>query len=217
METKNSRFFLTLTSRFRILFLPPPAEIIVFWIVQNLKLNFLMKNLIFFIAFLFCLQLSIAQKNGPYQKNYDNGYIAISGQYENGKRIGEWKEYYENGQLSKVYSYTKGKRNNEIKSFFKNGVLKFETKRVDGVFISTHFYERGNMLSEQLLKNGYYKEFYEDGELKIKSNYRDSQLSGVWTSFLIAGEKEWEIEYFNGYKKGFYKQYYKNFIILRIP
>lgn len=169
-----------------------------------------MKNLIFFFVLLFCLQTSVAQKNGPYLENHDNGYIKISGHFENGKRSGEWMEYFDNGKLSKVYSYTDGKMNNETKQFFKNSKLKYEITRVDGVFISTHYYESGNVLSEQLLKNGYYKEFYEMGEMKIKANYRNGDLFGLWTSYFETGEKDWEVEYFNGYKKGFYKQYYKN-------
>jgi antitoxin component YwqK of YwqJK toxin-antitoxin module len=169
-----------------------------------------MKNLIYFFVFLFCSQLGIAQKNEPYQKNYDNGYVKISGQKQNGHKVGEWKEYFDNGQLAKVYSFTKGKRDNETKAYFKNGILKFETKRVDGVFISKGFYESGNLFFERILKNGYYKEFYEDGELKIQANYKGGELSGIWTSFFETGEKEWEVDYYNGYKKGLYKQYYKN-------
>ncbi|WP_242083243.1 energy transducer TonB [Aestuariivivens sediminis] len=169
-----------------------------------------MRNFILFFIFLFSVNLSVAQKNGPYQENYDNGNIKVSGHYENGKRTGEWKNYFDNGQLSQVYSYTDGKVNKERKSFFKNGVLKFEIKRVNNVFISTHYYNSGNVLSVQLLENGPYKEFYESGKLKIKANYRDRELFGIWTSYFETGEKDWEVEYFNGYKQGFYKQYYKN-------
>ena len=118
-----------------------------------------MRNCFLFLIFLFTWHLSSAQKDGPYQEIYDNGYLKVSGHYENGKRSGEWREYFDNGKLFKVYSYTDGKINKENKIFFKNGNLKFELSRVDGDFISTYYYESGNVLSEQLLENGYYKEF----------------------------------------------------------
>ena len=116
-----------------------------------------MRIFTFLFVFLFSLHFSVAQKNGLYQEYYNNGDIKITGHYENGKPSGEWKEYYDNGNLFKVYSYTDGKRNKETKSFFKSGVLKFEIKKRNGVFIISHYYESGNVLSEQLLNNGYYK------------------------------------------------------------
>ncbi len=169
-----------------------------------------MKYLIYLTLFLLSTQVSIAQKKGPYEKYYDNGQLKISGQYKSKKRVGEWEEYYESGELYKIYSYTKGKRNFEKKSYFKNGNLKSKSNKIGNDKFYTEFFENGSLFIEQVIKNGYYKEYYESGELKNLGNYIDWQLSGVWKRFFKSGKTEWEVDYIDGYKQGKYKQFYEN-------
>lgn len=169
-----------------------------------------MKNSICLSLFILCSQICFSQKNGPYEKHFDNGQLKISGQYKSKKRVGDWKAYYDTGEIHKTYSYTKGKRNSDYKSFFKNGTLKSETKKVGDQVFFNEYYESGKLLKERILKNGYYKEYFENGQLKVESNYEEGELSGVWERFFETGEKEWKVNYYNGYKHGLYEQYYKN-------
>ncbi len=159
---------------------------------------------------LFTYSQNTTVKDGPYKKYYKNGQLKTSGQYQNKLRVGDWKSFYETGELSSVYSYTNGKRNKISKSFYKDGTLKYDTKKVGGVFVKKGYYETGNLFFERLLTNGYYKEYFESGALKIESNYLDNQLSGVWKKFFESGEKEWEVTYKEDYKEGNYKKFYKN-------
>jgi len=152
----------------------------------------------------------IAQKDGEFEDFFKNGQLKVSGQYQNKKRVGEWKSYYETGELSSIYSYSKGKRNKAYKSFYKDGTLKYETKKIDGVFVNKGYYESGKLFFERLLKDGYYKEYYEGGTLKVESNYIDSQLNGIWKQFYPTEEIEWQVAYNEGYKEGSYKQFYQN-------
>jgi len=160
--------------------------------------------------FLLCFQFGYSQKNGPYEKHYDNGQLKISGQFKNKNSVGEWKEYYDTGELHKTYSYTKGKRDTDKKSFYKNGILKSETKKVGENVFSYNYFESGKLFVERILYNGYYKEYFESGVLKVESNYVEGDLSGVWIQFFETGKKEWEVVYLNGYKHGIYNQYHLN-------
>ena len=169
-----------------------------------------MKTLIYIFLVVFFSQLSFAQKDGTYKKYHDNGQLKTLGQYKNKKRIGKWKSFYETGELSSIYSYTNGELNKISKSFYKDSSLKSETKKIDDHFINSGYYKSGKLLYERVLKNGYYKEYLENGALKIESNYLDNQLSGIWKRFFSTGELEWEVSYKDGYKDGYYKQFYKN-------
>lgn len=162
------------------------------------------------VLLLFLFQFCIAQDDYPYETYYDNGQIKTSGQYKNGQRVGEWKKFYSNGNLCKEYSFTNGKKNKESKTYFKDGSLNTETFKIDDYYFRKKYYEDGNLRFENQLENGYFKEYYNDGALKISSNYRDWQLHGKWIKYFQDGSIEWEVEYFNGFKHGFYKLYHAN-------
>jgi len=171
------------------------------------------KKLICFSLVMCFTHLLVAQKDGKFEDFFEDGQLKTSGQYKNKKRIGEWKSYYKTGELLSVYSYSKGKKNKVYKVFYKDGSLKRETKKIDGVFVNKGFYESGNLFFERLLKNGYYKEYYDSDVLKVESNYIDNQLNGIWKLFYPTGELEWQVAYKEGYKEGSYKQFYKNDIL----
>jgi hypothetical protein len=60
------------------------------------------------------------------------------------------------------------------------------------------------------IKDGGYKEYYENGTLKVESKYSKDQLNGTWIQYYDTREKEWEVQYLNDHKEGFYRQFYKN-------
>lgn len=163
---------------------------------------------VIFVTLLFFLQLSNAQKNGPYETYHKNGQLKTVGQYENDKKIGDWKDYHPNGNLRQKYSYTKGKKNKELKLYFKNGNIHFETINERGDYIRKGYFKSGKLQFEQQLKNGYFKNYYKDGTLKVLSNYKDGQLHGLWTQYYPDSSIEWEVDYFEGYKQGEFKHYY---------
>jgi antitoxin component YwqK of YwqJK toxin-antitoxin module len=183
-----------------------------------------MKN---FIIILFALcSLSIfsqtKHENGPYKEYYDNGILKKEGLYKNDIKIGVWKNYYDTGQLKKIYTFSNDGQSSGIEeNYSKNGNLISETKpSKNGGLIYKRFYDNGNLLlaynlipsenKKYFIKNGGYKEYYEDGALKIEGLYTDNELTFVWKQYYITGEKEWEVGYLNGYKQGTYKQFYKN-------
>jgi hypothetical protein len=60
---------------------------------------------------------------GPYQKKYEDGQIAIEGNYIDGKQDGIWEEYYENGQLKRKINYKNGVKDGLWVQYHANGEL----------------------------------------------------------------------------------------------
>lgn len=169
-----------------------------------------------------CTFAGFSQKHGPVNRYYDSGQLKTEGFYRNNIKIGAWKKYYKNGQLSSAYTYTnKGLLTGIRKSYSKDGYLTSETNKLkNGSLITKGYYESGDLFymytkasskgNKWFVNNGFYKEYYKNGVLKIQSNYIEGDLDGVWNQFYKNGNKEWEVEYFNNYRQGGYKKYYKN-------
>ena len=93
------------------------------------------------------------------------------------------------------YSYKNGKIDGEARIYYENGNLKFVGNYKNG------------------LKNGVSKDYYENGQLKALKEY-DSEI-GKWfhgkcEKWHNNGEKQVEANYYDGYKNGKYKAWYKN-------
>ncbi|MBA6152281.1 energy transducer TonB [Gelidibacter maritimus] len=155
-------------------------------------------------------QFSYAQEDGSFKEFFEDGQFKTEGQYKNKKKDGVWKSYHPNGQLSKVYTYVDGKRSREYTAFFKDGKMSGETKKINNEYLTKEYYEDGTIFYERILPDGFYKEYLENGDLKIESNYVDGELSGIWKQYYNAGELEWIVHYKNGYREGDYQNFYTN-------
>ena len=61
------------------------------------------------------------------------------------------------------------------------------------------------------IKNGEYKEYHENGALKIEGkNDASGQRTGIWTSYYPDGTKWSESHYINGLKEGHSVTFYEN-------
>ncbi|MFI1771885.1 energy transducer TonB [Thalassobellus citreus] len=178
------------------------------------------------VLFVFLLSISsFSQKkhpDGPYKEYHKNSQLRKVGAYKNDKKVGIWKHYFDNGNLHKRYLHdSKGKFTGIEEIYSKKGTLLSDTKQTEtGSLITKKFYESGELFAEYdvvsakrnnwFFKEGNYKEYYKNGVLKIESLYTKNELYGVWKQYYETGEKEWEVEYTEGYKQGVYKQFYKN-------
>ncbi|AXT18961.1 hypothetical protein D7030_15005 [Flavobacteriaceae bacterium AU392] len=162
-------------------------------------------------TFIICCQIASSQQNGLYKEYHDNGQLKTEGEYLYKKRIGDWKNYYDNGQVSSLYSYTNGKQNKESTAYFKDGSLKYITKKEGNVYITRGYYDdSGKLKFEREHTSGYFKQFFENGQLLVETNYLNNQLSGTWKRYYENGNIEWEVVYTKGYKNGTYKCFYKS-------
>lgn len=169
-----------------------------------------MKKLLFVLLFIPITNLAQSKPDGPYKDYFDSGELMLEGQYKNKKKVGEWKRYFKSGQVYLIYSYTDGKKDIPETSFFKDGSVKRKIENKGKEYFVFGYYETGELFYEKQYKSGYYKEYREDGSLKIESNYYDFQLNGKWKRFDEDENLEWSVGYENGYRNGIYKQFYKN-------
>ncbi|WP_299226804.1 energy transducer TonB [uncultured Psychroserpens sp.] len=170
-----------------------------------------MKLILTIAAYLFCCQIVLTQDTREFKDYYSNGQLKTEGQYSDKKPIGSWKDYYESGQIRREYSYTDGKQDKEAIWYYENGNVKSKTEKRDGRHVTLGYYKTGELFYEQMLKDGYYKEYRKDKTLKVESNYLDYQLSGTWIQYYNNGNAiEWKVDYVNGYRNGTYKNYYEN-------
>jgi antitoxin component YwqK of YwqJK toxin-antitoxin module len=171
-----------------------------------------MKNLFTILLFLFSIQFSFAQDkpDGPYKSYYDSGELKTEGQYQNKKRTGDWKNFHKNGQISRLYGYKEGKRNKEYTSYYEDGILKIKVEKEGDVYVTSSFYDSGNLFYKRENETGYYKSYYKNGAVKVEANYVERELVGAWKKYYENGEVEWIVNYEEGYRQRGYKHFYKN-------
>src|SRR6187549_3960709 len=58
---------------------------------------------------------------GKYRKFYENGNVAIEGEFKNGVRWGTFYEYHENGKLIRKISYENGMRHGTVDVYDEHG------------------------------------------------------------------------------------------------
>ena len=186
-----------------------------------------MKNftILLFVLCSICAFSQTKHEDGPYKEYYKDGQLKKKGFYKNDNKISIWKDYYENGQVKKVYTYnSNGQLSGIEETYSDDGNLVSETKySQNGGLISKHYFKNGKLSiiyalipsenNKYFIKAGGYKEFYENGTLKIESLYANNELSGIWKRYYETGEIEWEVEYNDGYRQGLYKQFYKSGIL----
>jgi antitoxin component YwqK of YwqJK toxin-antitoxin module len=172
-----------------------------------------MKNLFSLLLLVLCIQFSMAQfkpEDGPYKRYHDSGELMLEGQYKDGKRVGEWIGYHKNGQISNISTFNDGKKNIPEISYYEDGALKSKIEKKGDIHIEHSYYKSGELFFERAYKSGYYKEFTEEGVLKVEANYRDFNLYGKWKEYHKNGEVKWSVNYEQGYRNGIYEEFYDN-------
>ena len=154
-------------------------------------INYKMKNLfvlLFALSSLFAFSQA-KHEDGPYKEYYENGILKKEGYYKNDNKFSTWKDYYDTGQLKKIYTFdNEGESTGVEENYSINGNLISETKPAKGGgLIYKRIYDNGNIQlayslipsknGKRFIKNGGYKEYYENGALKIESLYTDNELS----------------------------------------
>jgi len=117
-------------------------------------------------------------KDGKWTTWFENGSLRSEEYYSNGTMVGTWKSVYDNGQTEAILDFTSGKavyynKNGVISSegtiasgmickgewtgYYENGTKNYKGSydnegRKDGVW--TWWDEKGNVVNEQVFKNG---------------------------------------------------------------
>jgi antitoxin component YwqK of YwqJK toxin-antitoxin module len=134
------------------------------------------------------------KKHGVYKIYHKNGKIKLDVRYRNGKSIGITKEYYDTGELRSTYDE---KTQVEI-SYWENGnvasMLTYSFKK-DAPFIPY---------------TGPKIEYYRNGAIKSRENYRDGIRHGRFIRYYENGRLAFLVNYVNGNRDGFERRYHEN-------
>jgi antitoxin component YwqK of YwqJK toxin-antitoxin module len=124
--------------------------------------------------------------------------------------------YSENGQLTAEWFY-EGKNLRSFKAYYGNGRLKeVEEFHQGGVGMIRHYTEDGRLLRDSVWKNGcpVWREYYESGQLKSETPYKDGKVEGTVKEYYESGCLKSEAVYWEGEllsKKEFERQWEDEF------
>lgn len=184
-------------------------------------------------------------KQGTWIDLYDNGKIKSERVYVNDTINGFAKEFNERGDVTVSLLYDKGnlKQPEKIEDFsldekieyYDNGNPKRKGFYKNSIPIGIHSYynekgeiinarifnDNGKVVSEGMLtedgkKEGLWKNFFEDGELKSEGNFKNNRQVGEWKFFFNGSVPEQIGNFSNGYFDGEWKWFHKNGKPLRV-
>ncbi len=184
------------------------------------------------------------RKQGLWKFFHENGKIQMEGKYLNDKKHGIFKIYDKKGALVSIEKYQNDEIIKDIPElgdlekridYYDNGKIKIVGTYKDGKAhgLRTHYSEEGNITENYIFWNGkmiakgdidkkgqrqgYWKEFYEDGGIKAEGKYMDNKRIGEWKYYHENGNIE-QIGSFNeqGNANGEWKWFYPSGKVLRI-
>ena len=151
---------------------------------------------------------------------YKNGVKSRSSEYSLGVKNGNFKEWYENGQLKFNFNYKNNKKDGLQEEWSNNGKLITSGNYKDGEMHGLQEYYRfgdengePNGMKSQSLEysfgelNGQFKEWFWNGKLKYKGNYKDKKYDGIYESYYDNGGKQFIKEYSLGTLNGEYSEF----------
>ncbi len=182
-------------------------------------------------------------KQGRWVYFYDNGYIRMEGAYRDDMKNGYFKQYDRNGNLVVVEKYIDDTLQENVAElveldvrtdYYPSGKIKTVASFKDGVpeGIRREYSEDGRILmaftfregkmtgqgimTEEGIKQGPWKEYYYDGQLKAEGKYDKGKKVGGWKYYYPDGTLEQE-GYYNteGLTEGLWKWYYPSGLLHR--
>ena len=175
------------------------------------------------LAYIQELKIIIGQNpipNGKYIEYYKNGQVKVQGNNKEGKRDGEFKAFLRNGKSAGSVFYKDGKiiKSTLVNSMKDNASFSLVTdKSYDLNLYEIITEEFKNKLLEGYLIfkkdglfNGEKREYYEEGEIKAITPFKNSLAEGTYISYYPNGNMEEKYTYVNGEENGEGFSYYEN-------
>jgi len=132
---------------------------------------------------------------------YENGKLEYKGHYINGKTSGLWEYFYETGILAaRSYYDSNGKSTDTVHCWFESGNKKREIIEIDTIKNLWHnidYFDNGNKrvecyqtkdTSDNFKLNGPFKEWYDNGQLKVVATFKDGWTVGKWKEYELNGK-----------------------------
>ena len=133
-------------------------------------------------------------KNGLYdslfKEFYNDGKLHAKGNYKNDEKNGVWKFYYASGKLSAISNWENDNMHGEFIQFDEDSNITYKTEFKHG--------------------DGFYKYYWQNGQLQKEGNIKSNYLDGVWRYWHKNGQLKHEGNYIDRNRNGLWKFYYKN-------
>ena len=189
----------------------------IFRLFSNFDKKFKMKILFIIICSLVLSQVSLIAQNvgqqgdslvnyidingnkqGFWQKKYDNGKLKYEGYFKNNYIVGVFKRYYEVGTIKAIMNYEKKGTLARTKIFYETGELFAEGNYLNEkrdsiwnfytttkVLIYKQSYKSGNL-------DGISCKYFGNGNKSEEMYYKDNLLDGPWIQYFDDGSKKLE-------------------------
>lgn len=155
-----------------------------------------------------------------YEKNYKrNGSLIDIVKFSQGVRVTEAKELAKVGVVSKLSSNgTTASSGGFDENGVPHGIHRVYNK--EGKVTASEVFKNGKVISKGIvLKSGYrngdWKDYYENGQLKSEGKYSNGVKTGVWIYYYKNGRVNQKGLYINGNAEGEWNWYYKSGKLLR--
>lgn len=183
------------------------------------------------------------KKHGPWKYFYPEGMVRLEGSYNHGLENGYFKEYDKDGNLLSTAKYAEGVKLEDVaelikldvrKDYYPDGKVKIaatynKAGKLEGVrreyspegaVEKSYIFKNGIMIGEGIVtekgeRDGFWKEYYNDGKLRAEGKYNKDVREGAWKFYLENGETEQEGNYVKGKPEGDWRWYYPGGELLR--
>lgn len=178
------------------------------------------------------------RKQGKFKTFHANGRIKEEMLYKNNILFGYYKKYDENGNILSIKKYENGKEIKDVpelmsldikKDYYSSGRVKsigsYKNDVPEGVrrefnekgeISKSYIFSNGKMIGEGIIdqsgvKQGDWKEFYENGQKKAEGKYTGGKKIGNWVYYFPDGKIEQKGKYLPGDKAdGLWVWYFNN-------
>jgi uncharacterized protein len=183
------------------------------------------------------------RKHGPWKYFYADGKIMREGTYNHGLENGYFKDYDKDGNLVTTAKYTDGTKLEDVaelvkldvrKDYYPDGKVKIAATynkegklegvrreyAPDGTVDKSYIFRNGIMIGEGVVtekgeRDGFWKEYYDDGRLRAEGKYIKDVKEGPWKYYHPNGITEQEGTYLKGKPEGEWRWYYADGQTLR--
>lgn len=147
---------------------------------------------------------------------YDNGAMAMQGQFHNGVQQGLTTTWYSNGAKEREGHYIDGLKEGQWTSWYAGGEKSLEGNYVhdqeDGLW--TGWYENGQKSEEGSYqagqKEGVWRKWWDNGQLSDETHFLKGQLHGTWRQWYVNGDRALVGQHQNGRVHGQLQVWYGN-------
>lgn len=182
-------------------------------------------------------------KHGLWKYFYPNGIVQREGYYSHGAENGYFKEYDPEGNLMTTAKYADGIKLEDVaelvklevrKDYYPDGKIKISATynkqgnlegvrreySEDGSIARSYIFRNGIMIGEGIVtekgeKDGFWKEYYDEGILRAEGKYDKDLRVGQWKFFHRNGQVEQEGSYAKGLPEGEWRWFYPDGELLR--